>query len=178
MVYHPFMVILGMDFLIGFTTLYFTGFFYPRLDMTWRLCKHCPGGRRYKQSCQPTRMSWIHRICAARNLARALGWGATCHFFCFCFPCLGYVSIWIWEDGRWRQNGLTHGPSFLGALSKRAHDCHDLSRTVSGIFLLASLVNHSCQPSAARIFLGDMMFVRAARHMRAGDEAWEPELVH
>ncbi|CAL1144921.1 unnamed protein product [Cladocopium goreaui] len=62
-------------------------------------------------------------------------------------------------------------------LSANAHEldtsdlcCQKPGKTVSGIFLLASLVNHSCQPSAARIFLGDMMFVRAARHMRAGDE--------
>ncbi|CAK0831455.1 unnamed protein product, partial [Prorocentrum cordatum] len=40
----------------------------------------------------------------------------------------------------------------------------------SGLFLLGSLVNHSCRPSAARVFLGDTMFVRAARRLQKGDE--------
>ncbi|CAE7940042.1 SMYD2 [Symbiodinium necroappetens] len=41
---------------------------------------------------------------------------------------------------------------------------------LSSIFLTASLVNHSCRPTAARVFLGDLMFVRAARDLRMGEE--------
>lgn len=45
-----------------------------------------------------------------------------------------------------------------------------LSHSVSALFLVGSLVNHSCRPTAARVFLGDMMFVRAARDMNSGEE--------
>jgi len=63
-------------------------------------------------------------------------------------------------------------------LAANAHelDTSDLSqsrphrRTLSALFLLGSLVNHSCRPTAARVFLGDMMFVRAARNMSRGEE--------
>eukprot|EP00927_Polykrikos_kofoidii_P028658 TRINITY_DN24966_c0_g2_i1.p1 TRINITY_DN24966_c0_g2~~TRINITY_DN24966_c0_g2_i1.p1 ORF type:complete len:576 (-),score=64.86 TRINITY_DN24966_c0_g2_i1:53-1678(-) len=41
---------------------------------------------------------------------------------------------------------------------------------LSGLFLVGSLVNHSCLPSALRLFFGDTMFVRAARSLRKGEE--------
>ena len=40
----------------------------------------------------------------------------------------------------------------------------------SGIWLRASYANHSCIPNAAHAFVGDMIVVRAVRHLRAGDE--------
>lgn len=43
-------------------------------------------------------------------------------------------------------------------------------KELSGLFLVASLINHSCRPSAARIFLGDLMFLRAARDLEKGEE--------
>ena len=55
-------------------------------------------------------------------------------------------------------------------LSANAHELDTSGGQLSAIFLVASLVNHSCRPSAARVFLGDMMFVRAARDLNAGDE--------
>jgi hypothetical protein len=35
---------------------------------------------------------------------------------------------------------------------------------------MASLVNHSCRPTASRVFLGDLMFVRAARDLQVDEE--------
>lgn len=40
----------------------------------------------------------------------------------------------------------------------------------SGIWLHASYMNHSCLPNTTRAFIGDMMIVRAARDMKAGEE--------
>merc|ERR1719375_1521629 len=40
----------------------------------------------------------------------------------------------------------------------------------SGLFLVGSLVNHSCRPTATRVFLGDLLVCRAARDLAAGDE--------
>jgi len=41
---------------------------------------------------------------------------------------------------------------------------------VSALFLVGSLLNHSCRPSAARVIFGDTMFVRAVRQLQPGDE--------
>jgi tetratricopeptide (TPR) repeat protein len=40
----------------------------------------------------------------------------------------------------------------------------------SGLFPLGSLVNHSCRPSATRVFLGDLLICRAARDLASGEE--------
>ncbi|CAJ1422390.1 unnamed protein product, partial [Effrenium voratum] len=40
----------------------------------------------------------------------------------------------------------------------------------SGLFLIASLINHSCLPTSCRIFMGDFIFVRAAKALDAGEE--------
>eukprot|EP00747_Dinoflagellata_sp_TGD_P178809 gnl/TRDRNA2_/TRDRNA2_28471_c0_seq1.p1 gnl/TRDRNA2_/TRDRNA2_28471_c0~~gnl/TRDRNA2_/TRDRNA2_28471_c0_seq1.p1 ORF type:complete len:492 (+),score=55.18 gnl/TRDRNA2_/TRDRNA2_28471_c0_seq1:119-1594(+) len=42
--------------------------------------------------------------------------------------------------------------------------------SLSGVFLLASLLNHDCVPSATRHFLGDAILVRASRQLVPGDE--------
>ena len=64
-----------------------------------------------------------------------------------------------------------------GILDANAHelDTSDVAKLqlagkLSSIFLTASLVNHSCRPTAARVFLGDLMFVRAARDLKLGEE--------
>ena len=62
-------------------------------------------------------------------------------------------------------------------LAANAHelDTSDVARSqstkpVSSLFLVASLVNHSCRPTTARVFLADLMFVRAARDLKSGEE--------
>ncbi|OAA68565.1 Tetratricopeptide-like helical [Niveomyces insectorum RCEF 264] len=49
----------------------------------------------------------------------------------------------------------------------RADDGHNGS---TGIWLQASYANHACLPNAMRSFVGDMMVVRAVRHIRASEE--------
>jgi hypothetical protein len=39
-----------------------------------------------------------------------------------------------------------------------------------GIWVMPSFINHSCWPTACRSFLGDMMMVRAARDLAAGEQ--------
>lgn len=40
----------------------------------------------------------------------------------------------------------------------------------TGLWVLASYINHSCDANCGRFFIGDLMFVRAARDMPAGTE--------
>ncbi len=40
----------------------------------------------------------------------------------------------------------------------------------SGLFLIGSLINHSCRPTAVRAIVGDTMLVRASRDLSDGDE--------
>lgn len=44
------------------------------------------------------------------------------------------------------------------------------SNEALGVWLRASLSNHSCLPNATRTFIGDMMIVHANRNIQAGDE--------
>lgn len=39
-----------------------------------------------------------------------------------------------------------------------------------GVWLVASHINHACDENASRAFIGDMMIIRAARDIKAGDE--------
>lgn len=50
----------------------------------------------------------------------------------------------------------------------------------AGLWILPSHIAHSCDPSAATVFIGDFMFVRAKYVMKAGDEITLPyaESVH
>jgi hypothetical protein len=41
---------------------------------------------------------------------------------------------------------------------------------VTGLWLLGSMVNHCCRPTATRVFLGDMLICRAARDLKKGEE--------
>lgn len=43
-------------------------------------------------------------------------------------------------------------------------------REIHGVFLLGTMANHSCHPSAARHFLGDSLWLRAARRLEIGEE--------
>lgn len=45
-----------------------------------------------------------------------------------------------------------------------------MNEEVTGMFLLGTLANHACTPSASRVYLGDVMFMRAARELEAGEE--------
>ncbi|KAF2033869.1 hypothetical protein EK21DRAFT_57881 [Setomelanomma holmii] len=40
----------------------------------------------------------------------------------------------------------------------------------NGFWIHTSYINHSCLPNSVRTFLGDMLFLRTTRHIRAGDE--------
>jgi len=41
---------------------------------------------------------------------------------------------------------------------------------MAGVFPVAALLNHSCVPNSTRYFLGDTVFVRAARQLEEGEE--------
>jgi SET domain-containing protein len=40
----------------------------------------------------------------------------------------------------------------------------------TGMWILASYINHSCNPNSVRCFIGDMIIIRAARDLPTGTE--------
>lgn len=55
-------------------------------------------------------------------------------------------------------------------LRSSLHDEEDSVRESTGTWLRASYMNNSCLPNTSRAFIGDMMIVRAARDIKAGEE--------
>ncbi|KAJ6785266.1 hypothetical protein PWT90_07700 [Aphanocladium album] len=46
----------------------------------------------------------------------------------------------------------------------------DVSSATTGLWVRASYANHACVPSAVKDFAGDLLVLRAARHIRTGEE--------
>lgn len=50
------------------------------------------------------------------------------------------------------------------------HGSHEEIPAGNGIWLKASSMNHACYPNCSRVFIGDMVIVRAARDLATGTE--------
>ena len=55
-------------------------------------------------------------------------------------------------------------------MPSKKHYNNDSTHTTCGIWLKASFINHSCDATCVRSFLGDLMIVRAARDLPAGSK--------
>eukprot|EP01018_Ginkgo_biloba_P013722 Gb_24395 [translate_table: standard] len=61
--------------------------------------------------------------------------------------------------------GNNHESNFFSTSSKNSKD-----RESSGLWVLPSFMNHSCLPNTSRLFVGEAMFVHAARSISRGEE--------
>ncbi len=65
------------------------------------------------------------------------------------------------------------------ALDINSFSCSSVASTVpeidendgpTGVWLVSSAINHSCIGNVSRSFVGDLLLLRANRHIKAGDE--------
>ncbi|KAL2344521.1 hypothetical protein Fmac_005806 [Flemingia macrophylla] len=61
-------------------------------------------------------------------------------------------------------NSLTED-AFSANVLRRGNDCYGV-----GLWLLPSLINHSCCPNARRLHVGDYLVVHASKDLKAGEE--------
>jgi hypothetical protein len=64
------------------------------------------------------------------------------------------------------RNAFGTGPESSGGHSRE----ENASNASTGLWILASYINHSCIPNAKREYLGDLMVLRATRPIGAGEE--------
>jgi hypothetical protein len=64
------------------------------------------------------------------------------------------------------RNAFGMGPESSGGHSKE----ENANNASTGLWILASYINHSCMPNAKREYLGDLMVLRATRPIGAGEE--------
>ncbi|KAL4197912.1 hypothetical protein AMTRI_Chr04g253500 [Amborella trichopoda] len=62
-------------------------------------------------------------------------------------------------------NSLTEDGLSVKKLGRLGEDSYGV-----GLWILASFINHSCNPNARRVHIGDRMLVHASREIRAGEE--------
>ncbi|KAH9938008.1 uncharacterized protein B0H18DRAFT_866735 [Fomitopsis serialis] len=68
------------------------------------------------------------------------------------------------------HNNFGVAPLQPAALRPESSDLRDLNDTPTGLFLLPSLFNHSCAPNTLRIFIGNVMIIRASQMIKCGEE--------
>jgi hypothetical protein len=73
----------------------------------------------------------------------------------------GWVDVWQVHDivarNAFGPGGSSDGEKERGGKS-------------AGLWIVASYMNHSCVPNAEKEYIGDLMVLRATRHIKAGDE--------
>ena len=77
-------------------------------------------------------------------------------------------------EGIMRYNAFqseSYSKSFEEKQAKKVKKIVDDS---SGLWILPSYFNHSCEPNAIRIFYGDIMMIYSSRDTKAGDELTMP----
>lgn len=105
-----------------------------------------------------------------------------------CNPTQASIFLELWDGGAFNAKKVSHVDGavvvdafqaqtiaeFNGfgcpAIRSSLDDEEDSVAGSTGIWLQASYMNHSCLPNTSRAFIGDMMIVRAARDIKAGEE--------
>ncbi|TVY83563.1 hypothetical protein LSUE1_G003604 [Lachnellula suecica] len=67
-----------------------------------------------------------------------------------------------------------YDPELARASNHKYTEQHQKGSGTTGIWILASYINHSCNPNCRRSFIGDLQIVRAARDMAANTEIMFP----